>query len=124
MEEMATGKLACGAHGVPADGAVIVIGHQLLCRGHSEPEVKNTHAVNKASFDRALRCSAGAGDAKQEIHGSLPALHTVDDPQVVLVAADSPLHLVKEVAQLHEDHQAGHGQPDVSKELQKNIRYG
>ena len=46
-----------------------------------------------------------------------PGLHVVDDAQVVLVAADAALHLVEEVAQLHEDDQTGHGEPDVPKQL-------
>lgn len=33
--------------------------------------------------------------------------------------ADPTLDLVKQVAQLHEDDQAGHGQPDVAKQLNK-----
>lgn len=33
------------------------------------------------------------------------------------MATDSPLYLMEEVAKLHEDHQAGHRQPDISKEL-------
>ena len=32
-----------------------------------------------------------------------PGLHVVDDAQVVLVAADAALHLMEEVAQLHEE---------------------
>lgn len=34
------------------------------------------------------------------------------------MAANSSLHLVKEIAQLHKDHKTSHGQPDVPKELQ------
>lgn len=44
-----------------------------------------------------------------------PRFHVPNDTQVVLVPADSTLDLMKQVAQLHEDDQAGHGQPDVAK---------
>lgn len=37
--------------------------------------------------------------------------------EVVLVATDSLLHLMEQVTQLHEDHQAGHREPDVTKQL-------
>lgn len=47
----------------------------------------------------------------------LPGLHVVNDTKVVLVATEPSLHLVEEVAQLHEDDQARHGQPDVAKQL-------
>lgn len=55
-----------------------------------------------------------------EQKGALPpGLHVVNDTQIVLVASDSPLDFMKEVAELHEDHQAGHGEPDVAKELRE-----
>lgn len=50
----------------------------------------------------------------------VPGLHVVDNTEVVLVAAHTALHLVEQVAQLHEDNQAGHGQPDVTKELRRH----
>ena len=42
--------------------------------------------------------------------------------QIVLVPADPTLHLVKQVTQLHEDDQAGHGQPDVAEQLDEARR--
>lgn len=54
---------------------------------------------------------------KSNIYILLPGLHVVDDTKVVLVSAYTALDLVEEIPQLHEDHQASHGQPDVSKEL-------
>ena len=50
-----------------------------------------------------------------------PGLHVVDDTEVVLVSADAALDLVEEIPQLHEDNQAGHGEPDVSKKLTKDM---
>lgn len=49
----------------------------------------------------------------------LPGLHVVDDTKVVLVSANAALDLMKEIAQLHEDNQARHGQPDVTKQLEE-----
>lgn len=49
----------------------------------------------------------------------LPRLHVVDDTKVVLVATEPSLHLVEEIAQLHEDDQTRHGQPDVTEKLWK-----
>lgn len=39
----------------------------------------------------------------------LPGFHVPNDMQIVLVPADSALDLMKQVPQLHEDDQAGHG---------------
>lgn len=36
--------------------------------------------------------------------------------------ADATLHFMEQVAQLHEDDQAGHGQPDVAKQLRRKER--
>lgn len=49
-------------------------------------------------------------------------LHVVDDTQVVLMSADTALDLVEEEPQLHEDDQARHGQPDVTKQLMRDER--
>lgn len=38
-----------------------------------------------------------------------PGFHVPNDTQVVLVPADPTLDFVKQVTQLHEDDQAGHG---------------
>ena len=37
------------------------------------------------------------------------------------MSADAALDLVEEIPQLHEDNQAGHGEPDVSKKLTKDM---
>ena len=44
-----------------------------------------------------------------------PGFHVSDHSQIVLVPADATLYFMKQVTQLHEDDQAGHGQPDVAK---------
>lgn len=41
--------------------------------------------------------------------------------EVVLVASDAALHLMEQIPQLHEDHQTGHGQPDITKELKGDM---
>lgn len=38
------------------------------------------------------------------------------------MSADAALDLVEEIPQLHEDNQACHGQPDVTKQLISEIR--
>lgn len=39
------------------------------------------------------------------------------------MATKSSLNLMEQVAQLHEDHQAGHRQPDIAKQLEeKKVR--
>lgn len=55
-------------------------------------------------------------ERKQKCQNVLsPGLHVVDDTKVVLVAADTTLDLMEEITQLHEDNQACHGKPDVTK---------
>lgn len=53
-----------------------------------------------------------------------PGFHVSNHTQVVLVPPNSPLHLVEEVAQLHENHQACHWQPDIAKQLGKKTEQG
>ena len=58
---------------------------------------------------------------KRTPHRQLPGLHVVDDTKVVLVSADAALDLMEEIPQLHEDDQACHGQPDITKKLVREI---
>ena len=44
----------------------------------------------------------------------LPRLHATDDTQVVLVAANAALEVVKEIAQLHADDQTRHAEENVT----------
>lgn len=46
-----------------------------------------------------------------------PGFHVVNDAEIVLVSADTALDFMEEIPQLHEDNQACHGQPDVTKKL-------
>lgn len=48
-----------------------------------------------------------------------PSFHVSDHTQVVLVPPNSSLNLMKQVAQLHKNHQARHWQPDIAKQLWK-----
>lgn len=48
---------------------------------------------------------------------SSPSLHVSNHTQVVLVPPNSSLNLMEQVAQLHENHQACHWQPDIAKQL-------
>lgn len=48
---------------------------------------------------------------------SSPSLHVSNHTQVVLVPPNSSLNLMEQVAQLHENHQARHWQPDIAKQL-------
>lgn len=68
----------------------------------------------KAPVTKPLRLGGGQNDGSIEM---LPGLHVVNDTKVVLVAPQPPLHLVEEIAQLHEDDQTRHGQPDVAEKL-------
>lgn len=58
---------------------------------------------------------------KRTPHPQLPGLHVVDDTKVVLVSTDAALDLMEEIPQLHEDDQACHGQPDITKKLVREI---
>lgn len=51
-----------------------------------------------------------------------PGFHVVDDTKVVLVPANTALHFMEEIPQLHKDNQACHGQPDVAKKLMRKYR--
>lgn len=59
----------------------------------------------------------------KQVRGS-PGFHVPNHTQVVFVPPNSPLHLVEQVAQLHENHQARHGQPDIAKQLGDKNRAG
>lgn len=54
---------------------------------------------------------------KAHMRTHTPCLHVIDDTQVVLMSADTALHLMEEISQLHEDNQACHGQPDIPEKL-------
>lgn len=54
---------------------------------------------------------------RQDLTIDPPGLHIINNTKVVFVPANSPLDFVEEISQLHEDNQAGHGQPDVPKQL-------
>lgn len=49
-------------------------------------------------------------------------LNVAEDPQVVMVTADSLLNLLNEKTKLDEDHQTRHGQPDVTEDLREKLK--
>uniref|UniRef100_A0A6B0UZ62 Putative secreted protein n=1 Tax=Ixodes ricinus TaxID=34613 RepID=A0A6B0UZ62_IXORI len=48
-------------------------------------------------------------------------LHVLYNPQVVLVLFDTPLNLIEEITQLHQDHQAGHREEYVAPQQHMKI---
>lgn len=48
-------------------------------------------------------------------------LHMTQNSQVIPVLGDFPLNLVKEISELHENHQGGHAEEDVAPEQHVHV---
>lgn len=83
---------------------------QLTTCHHVSKEHKRTPISCLGSSPHGTMCTP-------EHAGSSPGLHVSNHTQVVLVPPNPSLDLMEQVAQLHEDHQACHRQPDIAKQL-------
>lgn len=86
-----------------------------LAASSSAVATANLEKINKTVMWRANRYHSINKMRKENFF--LPGLHVVDDAEVIFVTANTPLDFMEKVSQLHEDHQARHGQPNVTKKL-------
>lgn len=87
-----------------------IVSLQLTTCRRASKERKRTPISCLGSSPHSTTCTP-------EQAGSSPGLHVSNHTQVVLVPPNPSLHLMEQVAQLHEDHQACHRQPDIAKQL-------